>query len=298
REGRRALLRPAAPGRDRGGAPPVIYELDRAAKAFAGRGGETRALSGVSFSVEPGERLAILGPSGAGKTSLFRLLNGTIRPSGGALRFDGRDVAAMRSSELRARRRRVGTVFQLPQLVPSLTARENALAGRLGHLSLLGALRARIAPPRAELARADAALEAVGLTPKGDARADELSGGQQQRVAIARVLVQDPEVVLADEPFASLDPALVDTVAALLLDLAARARTLIVTLHDVELALRYFPRIIGLREGAVFFDAPAAELTPAMLDALYRGDHGDDRASARAEPAPAEATSPGPVIAA
>jgi len=246
----------------------MIYELARVTRSHQGRGGITRALDGVSFRVAAGERLAILGASGAGKTSLFRLLNGSVPPSGGALRFDGRDVRAMSASDLRAMRRRVGVVFQRPELVPSLTVRDNALAGRLGHWSAVGALRARLWPRREDLARANAALDAVDLSNKAEARAEELSGGQQQRVAIARVLMQDPGVVLADEPFASLDPALVETVAELLFGLAARSRTLIVALHDVDLALRYFPRIVGLREGKVLFDAPPAEAAPRLAE-LY-----------------------------
>jgi phosphonate transport system ATP-binding protein len=261
----------------------MIYELDRVTRSYQGRGGVTRALDGVSFRVEPGERLAILGASGAGKTSLFRLLNGSAPPSGGALRFDGRDVLAMSARDLRAMRRRVGVVFQLPELVPSLTVRDNALAGRLGHWSAFGSVRARLWPPRDEIARANAALDAVDLSSKAEARAEELSGGQQQRVAIARVLVQDPEVVLADEPFASLDPALVETVAELLFGLAARSRTLLVALHDVDLALRYFPRIVGLRGGKVFFDAPPAEAAP-LLTELY-GAGARTRESRRADAA-------------
>ena len=247
------------------------YELDRVTRSYRGRSGVTRALDGVSFRVDAGERLAILGASGAGKTSLFRLLNGSALPSGGTMRLDGRDVQSMSARELRTLRRRVGVVFQLPELVPSLSVRDNALAGRLGHWSALGALRARFSPPKDDVVRVDAALDAVGLLPKAEARAEELSGGQQQRVAIARVVVQEPDVVLADEPFASLDPALVETVADLLFGIAARGRTLIVALHDVELALKYFPRIIGLRAGKVFFDAPPAEVSPSLLDELYRG---------------------------
>ena len=250
----------------------MTYELEAVTRTYRGRAGLTRALDGVSFRIAPGERVGILGASGSGKTSLFRLLNGSAVPSGGTLRFGGRDVLAMGARERRMMRTRVGTIFQLPQLVPSLSVRDNALAGRLGKLSALRALALRVLPPRAEVERADAALEAVGLAAKADARADELSGGQQQRIAIARVLVQDPEVVLADEPFASLDPALVETVADLLFGLAAKGRTLVVALHDVTLGIRFFPRIVGLRGGRVFFDAASKDVTPELLDALYRGD--------------------------
>ena len=244
------------------------YALSRVSKVYPSRAGDVASLREVSFSVARGERVALLGPSGAGKTSLFRLLNATLRPSGGAVLFEGQDLARLGPRQLRAVRRRIGTVFQQPPLVPSLTALQNALCGRLGYFGVFGALRALVSPPARELQRARDALAAVGLAGKEKSRADELSGGQQQRVAIARVLVQDPEVVLADEPFAALDPALTESIAELLFATAS-GRTLIVTLHDVELALRLFPRIIGLAAGRVAFDASAGAVTPAMLSALY-----------------------------
>ena len=246
----------------------MTYALSRVSKVYASRAGAVSSLSEVSFSVAPGERVALIGPSGAGKTTLFRLLNATLRPSSGAVVFEGQDLAAQSPRQLRAARRRIGTVFQQPPLVPSLTALQNALCGRLGHFGVFGALRALVAPPAREVQRARDALFAVGLAGKEQARADELSGGQQQRVAIARVLVQEPDVVLADEPFAALDPSLTQAMAELLFATAA-GRTLIVTLHDVQLALRLFPRIIGLAGGRVAFDQAAPSVTPAMLTALY-----------------------------
>jgi phosphonate transport system ATP-binding protein len=231
------------------------------------------SLNKLSFDVRPGERVALIGPSGAGKTTLFRLLNATLRPTSGSLRFDGQDVGALSGGELRAMRRRIGTIYQQHHLVPALTALENTLCGRLGHWSLLETIRSAIRPGEREKARAMAALEAVGLTEKHQSRADQLSGGQQQRLAIARVLMQDPDVILADEPFASLDPALTETIAALLIGLAEGGkRTLVVTLHDVELALRYFPRIIALRDGRVVFDQPPERVSRQALDALYAGN--------------------------
>jgi phosphonate transport system ATP-binding protein len=256
-----------------------MYQLSRVSKVYPSRAGDVRSLDQVSFSVETGERVAVLGPSGAGKTSLFRLLNATLRPTSGEVRFDGQDLGALGSSGLRAARRRIGTVFQHPPLVPSLTALQNAMCGRLGSLGIFGALRALVAPPAREVARARAALEAVGLSDKAQARADELSGGQQQRLSIARVLVQEPEVVLADEPFASLDPGLIETMVQLLFGVAS-GRTLIVTLHDVALALRLFPRVIGIADGRIAFDRRAADVSAPMLDALY----------AREQPRPAQAS--------
>jgi phosphonate transport system ATP-binding protein len=168
-------------------------------------------------------------------------------------------------------RRRIGTIHQQSLLVPSLTVLENTLCGALGRWSLLRALRSTFAPVRADVERAMAALERVGLADKRDARADELSGGQQQRVAIARIVMQDPEVILADEPLASLDPALADAIAALLLGLADAGRTLVCTLHDTARALALFPRVIALRAGRVAFDARSEAVSPGALDELYRG---------------------------
>jgi len=165
-------------------------------------------------------------------------------------------------------RRRVGTIFQHPSLVPSLTALQNALCGRLGSWNLLRSLRALVAPCPDDVRAALAALETVSLSGKAGARADELSGGQQQRVAIARVLVQDPEVVLADEPFASLDPGLTLQLADLLFAVT-QGRTLVAAMHDVDLALQRFQRIVGVRAGRIVFDVPAAEVTPELLQELY-----------------------------
>lgn len=217
--------------------------------------------------------MALIGPSGAGKTTLFRLLNATLRPTSGSLRFDGQGVGALSGRELRAMRRRIGTIYQQHHLTPSLTALENTLCGRLGSWSLLETVRNAIRPSERERKLAMAALESVGLADKHQSRADQLSGGQQQRLAIARVLTQDPDVILADEPFASLDPALTETIAALLIGLAQDGkRTLVVTLHDVELALRYFPRVIALRDGRVVFDQSPERISRQALDALYAGN--------------------------
>ncbi len=253
----------------------MIYSLTDVTKSYQTRHGTVSSLNGVSFDVSRGEMVALIGPSGAGKTTLFRLLNATLRPTSGAVQFDGQDVGAMSGRELRAMRRRIGTVYQQHHLVPSLSALENALCGRLGYWSLLQTLRSMIGPPKEEAERAMAALEAVGLADKSRARADELSGGQQQRLAIARVLLQDPEVILADEPFASLDPALTESIASLLVELVDHGkRTMVVTLHDVELALRYFPRIIGLRAGRIAFDAPTTEVSRRSITELYAGNSG------------------------
>jgi len=245
-----------------------MYELRGVAHLYRGRAGTVRALEEVTLRVSRGERVALLGPSGAGKSTLIRLLNATLRPTSGALCFEDRDLSALGPGELRGVRRRIGTIFQHPSLVPSLTALQNALCGRLGSWSLLRSLRALVAPAREDVRAALAALETVGLSGKASARADELSGGQQQRVAIARVLVQDPDVVLADEPFASLDPALTVQLADLLFAVTER-RTLVAAMHDVDLALQRFQRVVGVRGGRVVFDVRSAEVSPALLQELY-----------------------------
>ncbi len=246
----------------------MIYDLRGISHLYAGRAGAVRALDDVTLRVSRGERVALLGPSGAGKSTLLRLLNATLRPARGALCFESRDLSALGPGELRAVRRRIGTIFQHPSLVPSLTALQNALCGRLGSWGLLRSLRALVAPAPEDVRAGLAALETVGLSGKAAARADELSGGQQQRVAIARVLVQDPEVVLADEPFASLDPGLTVQLADLMFAVTQR-RTLVAAMHDVDLALQRFQRIVGVRAGRVVFDVPAAEVSPELLQELY-----------------------------
>ena len=251
----------------------MIYSLKEISKSYGTRNGAVHALDGLTFDVQIGERVALLGPSGAGKTTLFRLLNATLRPTSGILRFDGRDLTAMSGRDLRSTRRRIGTIYQQHHLVPSLSTLQNTLCGKLGSWSLIHTLRNIVRPSQGDTKRAIAALESVGLADKQTARADELSGGQQQRLTIARVLMQDPQVILADEPFASLDPALTETVASLLMDLVTNGtRTLVATMHDVELGLRLFPRIIGIRDGSVVFDEPAVRVGSEAIAALYAGE--------------------------
>ena len=248
----------------------MIYSLQSVTKLFPHRHQSVEALSGVTLVVHPGEQLALLGQSGAGKTTLFRLLNGTLRPTAGSVFFDGQDTASLSGGELRAMRRRVGTIYQQHNLVPSLTALENTLCGALGRMSLLGTLRSIVRPTKADSELATHALELVGLADKRATRADELSGGQQQRLAAARVLMQSPDVILADEPTASLDPELAETMTSLLAGLAAdRRKTLIMAIHRVDLALRHFPRVVGLRAGGLSFDVPASQVQDGLLNTLY-----------------------------
>ena len=256
----------------------MIYSLNSVSKHFSERREGVQALNGVTLGVQPGEMVALLGPSGAGKTTLFRLLNATLRPTAGAVVFDGTDTLSLTSNGLRVMRRRVGTIYQQHNLVPSLTALENALCGALGRMSLLATLRNIFLPTKTDLDHALHALELVGLVDKQNARADELSGGQQQRLAVARVLMQSPDVILADEPTASLDPALAETITSLLVGLARDGKkTLIMAVHKVDLALRHFPRAVGLRAGGLSFDVPSGEVHTDLLGALYSRDNSSAR---------------------
>jgi phosphonate transport system ATP-binding protein len=248
----------------------VIYRLDAVTKVYLQGHARVRALHGVTLDVAPSEHLALLGQSGAGKSTLFRLLNATLRPTRGSIAFEGRDLGGLSGADVRAMRRRIGTIYQQHNLVPSLTALENTLCGALGRWSLGRTVRSMIRPRHDDLLKALEALEQVGLAGQRDARADELSGGQQQRVAIARVLMQDPDVILADEPVASLDPGLADGIITLLRRVAVdRKRTLVVALHAVGLALQHFPRAVALRAGSVEFDGASADVTEEQVKKLY-----------------------------
>lgn len=244
-----------------------MYRLEQVRKVFADG---TVAVDDVTLRVDPGERVAVIGPSGAGKTTLFRLLNGTLRPTSGRLWFGEEDIAGLSARRLRHIRRRIGTVYQQHNLVPQLRVVHNVLAGRLGQWSWPTALWSLITPRDRPVAAS--ALEQVGIPEKLYTRTAHLSGGQQQRVAIARVLVQDPAVILADEPVSSVDPTLGRTIIQLLVHLAETSKkTLLTNLHAVSLALDFFPRLIGFRQGRVVFDLPPEAVTEDVLAELYAG---------------------------
>jgi phosphonate transport system ATP-binding protein len=244
-----------------------MYQLNQVSKIFDGR---IVALDELNLKVRRDEKVALIGPSGAGKTTLFRMLNLTIPPTSGTLVFDGQDVSHLHGRRLREVRRRIGTVYQQHNLVPRLQVVHNVLSGKLGTWSIWQAVRSLIRP--IELGLACEALAQVGIADKLYERTETLSGGQQQRVAIARMLVQDPDVILADEPVSSVDPALAAGIVKLLIDLSKTHRkTLLMNLHSVDLALAHFPRVIGLKDGTVSFDLSAAEVTDEHLAALYAG---------------------------
>lgn len=252
-----------------------MFELERVRKVFSDG---SVAVDEISLTVGPGEHVAFIGPSGAGKTTLFRLLNLTLRPTSGLLRLDGVDVSALSDFELRQARRKIGTIYQQHNLVGRLRVVHNVLAGNLGRWSTLRAFASLVRPQ--EIKGAHQALRQVGITEKLYARTDGLSGGQQQRVAIARVLVQDPDVILADEPVSSVDPSLALSIVVLLRDLSRDSgKTLLMNLHSVELALTHFPRIIGIRDGRVLFDLAPDKISEELLSGLYAG-HVDEEIQA------------------
>ncbi|TAK09740.1 ATP-binding cassette domain-containing protein, partial [bacterium] len=217
------------------------YRLEKVTKVFDRR---LVAVDEIDLRVQRGERAALIGPSGAGKTTLFRMLNCTLRPTAGKLWINGDEVVTLHGKRLREVRRKIGTIYQQHNLVPRLKVAHNVLAGNLGQWSTVRSLISLVRPVDLEMAYR--ALRQVGIEEKIFTRTDELSGGQQQRVAIARVLIQDPEVILADEPVSSVDPSLATVIVKLLLEISERTRkTLLMNLHSVGLALAYFPRVIG-----------------------------------------------------
>lgn len=232
--------------------------------------GDETALRDVDLDVAAGEAVGLVGPSGAGKTSLLRLLNGTLRPSAGTVAVGGENLSQLSARQLRAVRSRIGVVHQDLRLVPNLRVMRNVLAGRLGRLSLLGAARLLFLPPHREVRRVHQILERVGIAEKLYERTDRLSGGQRQRVAIARALYQEPAAMLPDEPISSLDPARARDTLNLLVEVCRESGiTLCASLHDLSAAREFLPRLVGLRRGRVIFDRPTLELDDDDFHGLY-----------------------------
>ena len=243
------------------------------------------ALSDISFSAAQGERIALIGPSGAGKTSLLSVLGTAHRASCGHVRLLENDLARPSTAGLRALRSRIGTVYQAAPIPGRQRAVTAVLAGRLGQWPRWKALLSLLYP--LDLPGAQAALARVDLADKLFSRCDQLSGGQLQRVGIARVLYQQPDLILADEPVSALDPTLADAAIRLLVSAASeRQATLVASLHAVDLALTHFSRIVGVKAGRIVFDLPSSAVTPAQLQQLYAGE--DLHAGAQADGSTAE----------
>lgn len=227
----------------------------------------TVALRDVSFTVPDGQFLAVIGLSGSGKSTLLRCINRLIEPTEGRVLIDGEDITNASQEDLRRHRRKIGMVFQHFNLVHRSKVVTNVLAGRLGYTNPAMSLINRFS--QADMQRAMDRLDRVGLREKANSRADELSGGQQQRVGIARALMQDPTIMLADEPVASLDPVLAHSIMQYLELIQADGVTVLCSLHFLDLVHQYADRAIALNEGKLVFDGEPQEINDEMFKEIY-----------------------------
>jgi len=226
------------------------------------------ALKGVDLSVPAGQVMALIGPSGAGKSTLIRCVNRLVEPTEGTIRLGDVDITRLTKRRLRSARRSIGMIFQEFALVDRLSVMENVLSGRLGYVGFWASWLRRFPAPVVN--RAFELLERVGIADQIDKRADQLSGGQRQRVGIARALLQNPKILLVDEPTASLDPKTSRQVMRLLVELAdEHGLAAIINIHDVALAKQFVKRIVGLRDGVVVFDGSPDELDEVVLTEIY-----------------------------
>jgi len=250
----------------------------------------TRAVNGVSLEIQRGEFVVLIGLSGSGKSSLLRCINRLVEPTSGRVVFDGADVTRASRAELRRIRRRIGMVFQQFNLVRRGSVLSNTLAGRLGYRSAWRTILGR--PLREDVAAAFENLGRVGIADKAFARADALSGGQQQRVGIARALMQHPDLMLADEPVASLDPATSHSVMKYLEEINKKdGITVICSLHFLSLARRYGTRVIALKAGAVAFDGRPDAIDERRFKEIYGEDAVEvEIGPERSQPQPMSAT--------
>ena len=226
------------------------------------------ALKGVRIEVPDDQVMALIGPSGAGKSTLIRCVNRLVEPTSGSVFLNDLELPPLGQRQLRHARRRMGMIFQEYALVERLTVMENVLSGRLGYVGFWRSWFRWF--PQSDIDQAFMLLERVGLDHLVDKRADELSGGQRQRVGICRALIQDPEVLLVDEPTASLDPKTSRQIMRLICELCAeRKLSAIVNIHDVMLAQMFAERIVGLQHGAIVYDGPPDGLTADVLTQIY-----------------------------
>ena len=242
-----------------------MLRLDKLVKTY--KTGD-QALKAVSLEIPKGQVLALIGPSGAGKSTLIRCINRLVEPTSGEVWLDGVELTHLGSAALRRQRRRMGMIFQEYALVERLTVMDNVLSGRLGYVGFWRSFTRRF--PQSDVDEAFRLLDRVGLLDMADKRADELSGGQRQRVGICRALIQNPALLLVDEPTASLDPKTSRQIMRLICELCAeRGLATIINIHDVALAQMFVQRVIGLRLGAIEFDGPPEGLTPDVLTTIY-----------------------------
>jgi phosphonate transport system ATP-binding protein len=229
---------------------------------------ETKVLKDIDFEVNAGEFVAIIGPSGAGKSTLLRCINRMVQINGGTVMFDNLNVGQMKKRELRTLRTNIGMIFQHYNLVPRLTVIENVLHGRFGYKTNLQGIFGRFTEEEKE--KAFYLLDKLGIAEHAYKRCDQLSGGQQQRVGICRALIQDPKLILCDEPIASLDPnsskTIMDYLKSITTDMGI---TCLVNLHQVDVAKEYADRIIGLNKGEIVFDGPSRLLYQNQIERIY-----------------------------
>ena len=226
------------------------------------------ALNSVDLEVQKGQVMALIGPSGAGKSTLIRCVNRLVASTSGEIWFNGENIVKMRSGKLRRARRSMGMIFQEFALVERLTVMENVLSGRLGYVGFWRSYLRKF--PQNDIKDAFRLLEKVGLDTMANKRADELSGGQRQRVGIARALIQNPDILLVDEPTASLDPKTSRQIMRLITELCEENQLgAIINIHDVALAQMFSERIVGLREGSIVYDGSPDDLKPDVLTEIY-----------------------------
>jgi phosphonate transport system ATP-binding protein len=228
----------------------------------------TVALQDVSFEVPDGQFVAVIGLSGSGKSTMLRCINRLIEPTSGEIWWNDTKISHVTGEELRRARRKIGMIFQHFNLVDRSSVLTNVLSGRLGYLNPLGSILGRF--PQEEVNRAYTNLERVGIREKADNRADELSGGQRQRVGIARALMQEPELMLADEPVASLDPALAHSIMRYLQQINREDNiTVLCSLHFLDLVQQYGTRAIALNQGRLVFDGVPSEIDDSRFIEIY-----------------------------
>jgi len=237
-------------------------------------GDGTVALRNVSFTVPEGEFLVVIGLSGSGKSTLLRCINRLIDPTEGQILWDGVDITTLKGDDLRSLRRQIGMVFQQFNLVKRSSVLTNVMAGRLGYAPTWRSITNRF--DEADIKRAQTALKRMGITDQVNKRASELSGGQQQRVGIARALMQEPKLILADEPVASLDPVLAHSILQHLESLNKEdGITIICSLHYLDLVQRYGTSVIGLRDGQIVYEGNKKQIM-RMTDAEFKTIYGEE----------------------
>ncbi|WP_289043376.1 phosphonate ABC transporter ATP-binding protein [uncultured Aliiroseovarius sp.] len=235
-------------------------------------------LKNLDLTIEGESVVSIIGSSGAGKSTLLRCINRLVEPTSGSIVLNGTELTTLQGRELRAARRKIGMVFQSFNLVDRLTVMENVQSGRLGYISTWAAVMRRY--PKKDIRRAFELMERVGIAHYADKRADELSGGERQRVGVVRALMQEPEILLADEPTASLDPKTSEQIMGLLRDLAGELKLpVLINIHNVNEAKIYTDRIVGMRYGRIIFDDKPDSLDQEAMDQIYSGSPHADRST-------------------